>query len=352
MPAVSIIMPVYNSKKYLEQAVKSVTAQTFTDFELILVDDGSTDDSGTLCDKFAEQDSRIRVIHKENGGICSARNAGLDAASGDYIGFIDNDDEYDPNMLLETVSIMEKEKVDWVRFSRKRRTVYEDGSVKADSNGVVGIAAAGECVVLRSEKLFESYCKLKQSGALYGIWNALFRRDIIEKYNIRFDTSVRFGGEDWLFNIEYFTHVESVAFLGRDLYIYNRRVTHSTSTKYDFNRIEAVLKVVKAESEIIKNLQLKSYFEAVNLFLFTINCCECGKIMVHPKCSLSRKQKISIFKQIREELLSSDAHILKKAFKLLPLSKNKAALSLVLYLHMYSLFLLFFKIKANLKKEI
>ncbi|WP_154064713.1 glycosyltransferase family 2 protein, partial [Enterococcus faecalis] len=92
MPKISIIVPVYNVEKYLEKCVRSILAQTFTDFELILVDDGSPDSSGAMCDQFAEQDQRVKVIHKENGGLSDARNAGIEIATGEYLGFVDSDD--------------------------------------------------------------------------------------------------------------------------------------------------------------------------------------------------------------------------------------------------------------------
>ncbi|TQS74120.1 glycosyltransferase [Ornithinibacillus gellani] len=98
-PHISIIVPVYNLKSLLPRCVESILAQTFTDFELILVNDGSTDGSGNLCERYAEQDKRIRVIHKENGGVASSRNIGLQAASGAYIGFVDNDDHIHPAMF-------------------------------------------------------------------------------------------------------------------------------------------------------------------------------------------------------------------------------------------------------------
>lgn len=98
-PQISIITPVYNVEQYIEKCIDSILAQTFTDFELILVDDGTKDDSGVICDRYAEQDNRIRVIHKQNGGLSSARNAGLDIARGEYIGFIDSDDWIDKDMF-------------------------------------------------------------------------------------------------------------------------------------------------------------------------------------------------------------------------------------------------------------
>ena len=92
MPEISIIVPVYKVEKYLRHCVDSILAQTFTDFELLLIDDGSPDNSGAICDEYAEKDNRVRVFHKENGGVSSARNLGLDNARGTYIMFCDSDD--------------------------------------------------------------------------------------------------------------------------------------------------------------------------------------------------------------------------------------------------------------------
>ena len=91
-PIISIIVPVYNTEKYLDQCIQSVLAQTYTNWELLLIDDGSTDSSGAICDKYAAEDNRIRVFHKENGGVSSARNLGLDNAQGEWISFVDADD--------------------------------------------------------------------------------------------------------------------------------------------------------------------------------------------------------------------------------------------------------------------
>lgn len=112
MPEISIIVPVYKVEKYLDTCVRSILAQTFTDFELILVDDGSPDQCGVLCDAYAVEDSRIVVIHKENGGLSSARNAGIEAARGKYIGFVDSDDYIAPDMYSFLYENMKKEQAD------------------------------------------------------------------------------------------------------------------------------------------------------------------------------------------------------------------------------------------------
>lgn len=112
MKEISIIVPVYNVEKYLENCIQSILNQTFNDYELILVDDGSTDKSGEICDKYKKMDSRIKVIHKNNGGLSSARNAGLDIACGKYIGFVDSDDSIHPRMYEILYDLIKKHKVD------------------------------------------------------------------------------------------------------------------------------------------------------------------------------------------------------------------------------------------------
>ena len=108
----------YNSKKYINRCIDSIIKQTFQEFELLLIDDGSTDGSLNLCDGYAKQDSRIRVIHKENGGLSSARNAGLAVATGKYIGFIDSDDSVKKNMYSRMIGIIEKYDTDFVALQR------------------------------------------------------------------------------------------------------------------------------------------------------------------------------------------------------------------------------------------
>lgn len=107
-PLISVIVPVYNVEAWLPRCVDSILSQTYEKLEILLVDDGSTDDSGLICEEYAKKDTRIRVIHKENGGLSSARNAGLDAASGEYIGFVDSDDWIEPEMYAEMLALMEQ----------------------------------------------------------------------------------------------------------------------------------------------------------------------------------------------------------------------------------------------------
>ena len=127
MPTVSIIVPIYKVEKYLPECIHSALSQTFSDFELILVDDGSPDNCGAICEEYARKDARIRVIHKENGGLSDARNAGLDMASGKYVYFLDSDDRISPDLLATVVPYLEQG-CELVAFVHQ--CFYDDGTLE------------------------------------------------------------------------------------------------------------------------------------------------------------------------------------------------------------------------------
>ena len=126
-PAISIIVPIYNVERYLCECIDSIIAQTFVDWELLLIDDGSTDNSRLICEDYASKDKRIRVTHKPNGGVSSARNLGLDHAQGEYLTFVDADDWIDKDNLEICVSAMEQNRLDVLQFPFKR--IGADGKV-------------------------------------------------------------------------------------------------------------------------------------------------------------------------------------------------------------------------------
>ena len=189
-PDFSIIVPVYNSEQYLEKCINAVLNQGDYNYELILVNDGSPDNSLEICNSFAAKHSQIRVFSQENGGLCSARNKGIDNARGKYLLFIDNDDEIADNTLAVLHSWIEKKDYDIIRFNRKRIQTFDNGKTKTDIYGTKGICENGP-VEVTSKEFFTNYRKFKNSGCFSGIWNALFRRELFENANIRFDTSIR-----------------------------------------------------------------------------------------------------------------------------------------------------------------
>lgn len=166
MKLLSIIVPVYNVKSYLKKCVESIINQTYTNLQIILVDDGSTDGSQDICDEFAQRDSRIVVIHKENGGLSTARNVGMDRAKGAYIAFVDSDDWLEPNMYEALISQLEKHEADIVACS-----FYE---CKGDEKKAVGDSK--NIRVIDTEEIFINKNQLR-----FLVWNKVFRRSFVEE---------------------------------------------------------------------------------------------------------------------------------------------------------------------------
>ena len=167
-PAVSIIVPVYNAETALHRCIESILHQSCADFELLLVDDGSKDDSGAICDEYAAKDSRIRVFHKENGGVSAARNLALDVARGKYLQFLDSDDWVVPDATLLLLRAAEEHGADLV-ISDFYRVVGERVSVKGDIEEDRGL----------SREEYAEHMMANPADFYYGVlWNKLYRREI------------------------------------------------------------------------------------------------------------------------------------------------------------------------------
>lgn len=208
-PAVSIIVPVYNAETALHRCIESILHQSCADFELLLVDDGSKDDSGAICDEYAAKDSRIRVFHKENGGVSAARNLALSAARGKYLQFLDSDDWVVPDATLLLLRAAEEHGADLV-ISDFYRVVGERVSVKGDIE---------EDRVLSREEYAE-HMMANPADFYYGVlWNKLYRRDIVQDHRIRMDEEISWC-EDFLFNLEYIRFARRFYALNVPLYYY------------------------------------------------------------------------------------------------------------------------------------
>lgn len=196
-PKISVIVPVYNVEKYLSRCINSILDQTFSDFELLLIDDGSKDKSGEICDEYAERDNRIKVFHKENGGVSSARNVGLDNAKGEWICFCDSDDWVENQFLYEFKNMMHKGDLLSQGFH----------SLKWKNGGDKNIFEVSG--IYDSTSYFPFLLHLYKTGQLGYIWCKAFKREIIDEHNIRFDTKV-YLREDLLFVLEYCIYAHSV----------------------------------------------------------------------------------------------------------------------------------------------
>lgn len=202
VPSISVIVPIYNAEKYLDRCFSSILGQTFTDFELLLVDDGSTDSSGDICDRLAKSDSRVKVIHKPNGGVSSARNVGIDKSIGTKIVFVDADDDI-PIDALELFMGYDEDLV----ISNIRIISHDQSITNIDSQ-----------ITLSTDyrELIEKY---HNSTILRAVYGKLYSRDILINNNIRFDENIHWG-EDLLFVIQVLKYCRNVRLIPDVTYSY------------------------------------------------------------------------------------------------------------------------------------
>lgn len=211
-PMVSIIVPIYNAEQYLRRCVDSILNQEYTDFELLLVNDGSTDASGDICEEYRDQDPRVIVIQKENTGVSDSRNRALDRARGKYLQFLDSDDWITPDATRLFVRAAEEYGCDMV-ISDFYRVVGERLSPKGDIEE--------EGVLTREE--FAAHMMENPADFYYGVlWNKLYRRDIVEEHNLRMDTDISWC-EDFMFNLEYIRYAKVFYALHAPIYYYVKR---------------------------------------------------------------------------------------------------------------------------------
>jgi len=236
---ITVIIPVYNVEKYLNRCIESIINQTYKNLEIILVDDGSTDNSGKICDEYALKDNRIKVIHKQNGGVSSARNKGLEVATGEYIGFVDSDDYIEKDMY---------------------EYLY---------NGCVFFNAQ----ISSCSTLFEGKVIDKQKREFYiqkdfienfntfpcSVWNRLFKKDLI--YGLRFDEHIFFG-EDLLFSFFAFFKSQKVCFLKENKYNYISNTNSLSRIKFNVKKLDC-FKVTEIIKEFAKNNKLDKVYKAM-----------------------------------------------------------------------------------------
>ena len=249
----SIIVPVYNVEKSLNTTIKSILSQTFSDFELILVDDGSIDESGKICDDFAETDSRIKVIHKQNEGVSAARNDGIDASCGQYIAFVDGDDIVEPELYQRLITEIRDCDTAFCRFYKlfagNKKICFNETNLNALKTRpydfkyiIVNNSNRDESDMVYTDKIFGS------------VWRSLFKKDIIEKYNIRFNTKLSIA-EDRIFLLEYLMHCNSAAVVDDYLYGYSF-LSESSATqtlkKYQPTLLEREKLLVNKQIELIR----------------------------------------------------------------------------------------------------
>ena len=252
-PLISIIIPVYNAEKYLHQCLDSVVAQTYTKWECLLIDDGSKDSSGVICDEYAAKDNRFRVFHKENGGVSSARNIGIEESKGEFIAFYDSDDTIPADSIKVLYSSLCNSKSDSVVGNYKK--IYSEENILCSNI----FNDFSESQVEDALKLFFVYPRGLFQGYL---WNRLFRKKVIVDNNIRFDEYIKYK-EDGLFLVLYILKSDNpIVCVPNVVYNYYVRtnsamgILNKSFSKDYFTNLDARLLILKEikESEISKEI--------------------------------------------------------------------------------------------------
>lgn len=230
---VSIIVPVYNAEKYLKDCLNSIIAQSYTNLDIILVDDGSTDQSGAICDAYTEKDTRIRVFHNQNHGVSYSRNCGIKFSKGEFLLFIDSDD------IINSIYVE-----DLMKYSRECDLVIAQISDAYEKNHKIIDRVLPKTTQMR---LFaQDYWKL--TSCTWGPWGRLYQKEIIKQAKIFFAEDIQWG-EDRLFNFAYYKYVKTYIVAQEARYIYHHRDSMSLSKQFqyrdDLNIMNQILKQYK-----------------------------------------------------------------------------------------------------------
>lgn len=196
-PKISIIVPIYNAEKYLIPCLNSILKQTYSNFELLLIDDGSTDKSRLICDNYAQLDNRIKIFHKKNTGVSATRNLGIKNTIGDWVCFVDSDDTLESNYLQVFVNLLSKYEADCYITSCKIISKEKVSSKVLEES------------FFNKTNIYKSIIKLREKTLLGVPWNKMFRVNIIKKYNIYFDESIS-SYEDEIFVLQYFKYSKAI----------------------------------------------------------------------------------------------------------------------------------------------
>lgn len=244
---ISVIVPVYNVEKYLERCVNSILEQTYRQLQIILVDDGSTDQSGKICDAYAEKEERIKVVHKINGGLSDARNAGMEVAVGEYVCFFDSDDWIEKDTLKTAYDALKTSGMDIAVWGFVKDFVDHNENVENTSYVTVGN------YICKKEKKCNPILLQEESLAMIGYaWNKLYKVSVISNNNFRFEKGTSLV-EDILFNKKVLSAANGFCFIEGAYTHYMQRNRETLGAKFYSDYYELKLRACKAREELLSN---------------------------------------------------------------------------------------------------
>lgn len=309
-PLVSIIVPIYNVENYLSRCVDSLRAQTLTEIEIILVNDGSTDNSGQLVDHYGKIDTRIKVIHQENGGLSSARNTGMQIVSGKYIGFVDSDDWVEPEMYEKLYTTAKMDDSDIV-LCASQTVINGKVDQRVLPHQKTGVYTKEEIIdefVLPVMGLRSLYSGQKNLMVV-AVWIHIYKTDIIQTNRVTFLSEREILNEDYLFNLQAYLNAKTISVIHDVCYNYELRM-ESLSRNYRKNMWHRKKVLLSKMADIIRDKGIYEKCQAritnnyLNSAIESINN-EC--MLSHPEDLLRRLQRISemTHDEIVRDLLSS-----------------------------------------------
>lgn len=284
MSGVSILMPVYNGENYIEDTVEQIINQTYDNWELIIVNDGSTDKTKSICEKLKQRDSRIKVINKENTGVSHTRNIALTNANEEYIAFVDSDDYIDEKYLEILINTLKENNADISICGFVERKI--SNSLKDDK-----LRTYYPKKYLHINEMKDLIMDFGNSELLNPLWNKLYKKSIIKKHNLKFKDNIK-TGEDLIFNLEYFTHINKLSFTRECLYYYIRRNNNSITYQYVENMYEKGLEIHSSLEEFLKNMNF--YTEENKSILYGNHLIGVFSVFLnlfHQDCKLTLKDK-------------------------------------------------------------
>lgn len=293
-PVVSIVMPVYNTGSFLRGTVGSVLAQTFRDFELLLVDDGSTDGSGAVCDELAAADPRVRVLHQSNGGICRARNAGIFAATGRWLAFSDHDDHWEPEYLELALAAAARTGASLVKVNHQEWFRPEKGEPSCRDAGVALADCEWDVSGLFGDR--KGYFVYQSIAA--AVWDGLYDRAEVLASGVLFDETLCHGGEDCRFMARLLARVPSGAWVGRPLYRHYHNVGTSTSARCHLDLLESYLATALEEQRLFPHVRQEARLAAYLRWSHGIVAFVFGA----PDCPLASAERVSWLRRYFREL--------------------------------------------------
>lgn len=273
MPLLSIIIPVYNVEKYIERCINSILSQSFTDFELIIVNDGSTDNSGLICDEFKKNDKRISVIHQQNRGLSIARNEGIRISCGKYLSFVDSDDFLSTNAYEEIINAMENYDLD---------ILVGNAYCYMDENNIKPLLRKRNFnnIIYTGE---EFLCKsLENESMLMPVWQFILKRDLLTENNISFEKGIYH--EDELWTPKVFLCAKRVKYTEKYFYMYCQRQGSIVKSSNYVVRALDIIKICYKLEDIYINLSNKEHKKILldNLVILYLNAFYIGKLINHP----------------------------------------------------------------------